>query len=100
MGLCATQKLVIPVNADDFSKVAVRAMLDMMHGLYVDEDDPVVADFIHTNFAFKIRELQKSASTKDKISLPKIHAVINNKTKVYKQDANVSVSLLLTICLI
>ena len=87
MALCATQKLVIPVNADDFSKVAVRAMLDMMHGLYVDKEDPVVADFIQSNFAFKIHKKEY----KDKMSMPKIHAVINNKSKITRgEDQGVS----------
>ena len=76
IALVAAEKLIIPINADDFSREAVRAMLDLVYGI---EGKNVPADFQEYR-----RRMFCYKAALYKVRRPKIHLVINNRTTRYK----------------
>lgn len=74
IALAAAEKLIIPINADDFSVEAVRAMLDLIYGIHP-EDVEEPEDFIaYREYMFS------SKANKYGLRRPKIHLMINNRT--------------------
>ena len=74
IALAAARKLIIPINADDFSVEAVRAMLDLVYGIR-QEDDETPEDFQ----AYRQHTFSHKAALYN-LRLPKIHLLINNRT--------------------
>jgi len=74
IALAAARKLLIPINADDFSVEAVRAMLDLVYGIR-QEDEEAAGDFqAYREYMFSHKaELYH-------LRRPKIHLLINNRT--------------------
>lgn len=75
IAIAAARKLIIPINADDFSVEAVRAMLDLVFGIRQDEDEP--EDFTaYRAYMFSYRASQYG------LRRPQIHYLINNRTTI------------------
>lgn len=75
IALAGARKLLIPINADDFSVEAVRCMLDLVYGIYQHEEP---ADFkAYREYMFN------SKADKYNLRRPKIHLLINNRTTQY-----------------
>ena len=73
IALAAARKLIIPMNADDFSVSAVRAMLDLVYGIRQEREEP--ADFTaYRGYMFS------SKATGYNLRRPQIHLLINNRT--------------------
>ena len=78
MALLAAERLIIPVNADDFSQEALKAVLYLVYGIVIDHYKmPVQFKFYSAPLTFndKARMLN--------LRLPKIHLVINNRVTMY-----------------
>jgi len=75
IALAAAEKLIIPINADDFSREAVKAMLDLVYGIAPEETPPDFQVYRTRMFSFKAESF--------KLRRPKIHLVINNRTTRY-----------------
>lgn len=78
MALLAAERLIIPVNADDFSQEALKSVLYLVYGIIIDHYQmPVQFKFYNAPLTFndKARML--------KLRLPKIHLVINNRVTMY-----------------
>ena len=78
MALIAAERLIIPVNADDFSQEALKAVLYLVYGIIIDHYKmPVLFKFYSAlpTFNDKARMLN--------LRLPKIHLVINNRVTMY-----------------
>lgn len=78
MALLAAERLIIPVNADDFSQEALKAVLYLVYGIIIDHYNmPVQFKFYNAPLTFndKARMLN--------LRLPKIHLVINNRVTMY-----------------
>lgn len=78
IALAAARKLLIPINADDFSVEAVRAMLDLVYGIRQEEEEEeeeAAEDFrAYREYMFSHKaELYH-------LRRPKIHLLINNRT--------------------
>ena len=74
MALLAAERLIIPVNADDFSQEALKSVLYLVYGIIIDHYQmPVQFKFYSAPLTFndKARMLN--------LRLPKIHLVINNR---------------------
>lgn len=76
IALVAAEKLIIPINADDFSREAIRAMLDLVYGIARKEVPADFQEYRKRMFCFKA-ELYG-------VRRPKIHLVINNRTTRYR----------------
>ena len=78
IALAAANKLLIPINADDFSTEAVRTMLDMVYGIRqnVDEARSDFEAYRQGMFSHKANVLN--------LKRPKIHLLINNRTTRYQ----------------
>lgn len=77
IALAGARKLLIPINADDFSVEAVRCMLDLVYGIHHEmEEEPE---------DFKAYRAYMFSSKADRYNLrrPKIHLLINNRTTQY-----------------
>ena len=73
IAVAAAKKLIIPINADDFSVAAVRAMLDLVYGICQRNDEP--ADFrAYRGYMFS------SKAADYKLRRPLIHLLVNNRT--------------------
>ena len=82
IALAAANKLIIPINADDFSKQAVRAMLDLVYGIAPEGQPDDFAAYRKYTFSHNMKEY--------KLHPPKIHLLINNRTTtIYKRSAKV-----------
>lgn len=75
IALAAAEKLIIPINADDFSREAIKAMLDLVYGITADETPP---DFRE----YRTRMFHSKAESYG-LRRPEIHLVINNRTTRY-----------------
>ena len=79
IALAAARKLIIPINSDDFSVEAVRAMLDLVYGIRPqqckEEQDQYFAAYRQYMFSSK--------ATSYHLRLPKIHLLVNNRVTVY-----------------
>lgn len=78
MALLGAEKLIIPVNADDFSREALKAVLYFVYGIVI---EPYTMPF-----PFKLYCAQLTFNDKAKmlnLRLPKIHLVINNRVTMY-----------------
>ena len=74
IAIAGAKKLIVPINADDFSVEAVRAMLDLVYGIHPeDEEEP--EDFVaYREYKFS------SKAAKYGLRRPKIHLLVNNRT--------------------
>ena len=74
MALVAADKLVVPVNADDFSVAALENMFFSVYGLY--------------SFGGTMAQYEKgmfhSILKEQGLSAPKIHAVVHNRSTIFK----------------
>lgn len=75
IALAAAEKLIIPVNADDFSREAIKAMLDLVYGIAAEETPSDFREYRNRMF-YSTAELYS-------VRRPKIHLVINNRTTRY-----------------
>ncbi|HEY5306256.1 MAG TPA: hypothetical protein VIJ52_06280 [Pseudolabrys sp.] len=74
LAICGATRLLVPVNADDSSRVAVKALFALIHGT-----NPPHPFFGNYTFAAK-------AATR-KMSLPKVHLAIGNRFTQFKGAA-------------
>ena len=74
--LLAAERLIIPVNADDFSLEALKSVLYLVYGIVIDHYKmPVLFKLYGAPLYDKARMLN--------LRLPKIHLVINNRVTMY-----------------
>lgn len=76
IALAAANKLIIPINADDFCKEALRAMLDLVYGITSEEEPEDFSTYRGYMFSNKARKYD--------LKLPEIHLLINNRTTTIK----------------
>lgn len=83
IALAAARKLIIPINSDDFSVEAVRAMLDLVYGIHPQqgqkEQDHYFEAYRQYMFSSKARSYN--------LRLPQIHLLVNNRVMVYDTRA-------------
>ena len=79
IAIAAANKLIIPINADDFSREAIKAMLDLVYGIAAEKTPP---DFRE----YRTRMFYSKAETYG-VRRPQIHLVINNRTTRYNLRA-------------
>ena len=78
MALLAAERLIIPVNADDFSREALKDVLSFVYGIVIDQHK--------TPIPFKLYRAPLTFNGKARmlnLRLPKIHLVINNRVTMY-----------------
>lgn len=75
IAMVAARKLIIPINADDFSQEAVRAMLNLVYGIVQTEEPDDFGDYREYMFSSK--------AIKNEVERPKIHLLVNNRTTTY-----------------
>ena len=75
IALAAAEKLIIPINADDFSREAIKAMLDLVYGIAGEDTPPDFREYRKRMFHSKAEFY--------KLRLPKIHLVVSNRTTRY-----------------
>lgn len=77
MALCASHKLIIPLNADDYSKQGVAKMFHSLYGMHPIEGplEAYESDMFHAKVEYH------------KIPIAKIHAFINNKSVMNKDSS-------------
>lgn len=78
IALAGARKLLIPINADDFSVEAVRRMLDLVYGIHQEMEDEPEEIKAYRAYMFS------SKADSYKLRRPKIHLLINNRTTHYK----------------
>ena len=77
MAIVAAKRLIIPTNADDFSREALKSTLSLVYGVPIGERSRESVDKTGT-FSFKVKTF--------KISLPEIGLVIHNRQTLYKKQ--------------
>lgn len=81
IALAAARKLLIPINADDFSVQAVRAMLDLVYGIRREGKQALEHFQAYREYTFSHKaELYG-------LRRPKIHLLINNRATAYATRA-------------
>ena len=76
MALAAAQKLIIPVNADDFSREAIITMLDLVYGIARFTVPAIFEVYRARMFSFRAQQFN--------VRRPLIDLVINNRATSYK----------------
>ena len=79
IALVSARKLLIPINADDFSRAAIKSMLDLVYGVGNDEVSASFSGYRELSFSTK--------ADKYGVEKPKIHLLINNRTTMYGKNA-------------
>lgn len=74
LAVCGATRLLVPVNADDSSRVAVKALFALLHGT-----NPPHPFFGNYTFSAKIKQRG--------MALPKLHLAIGNRFTQYKGAA-------------
>ena len=78
MALAASDKLIVPVNADDFSTAALRTMFFTVYGLY--------------GFGGKLARYEKhlfhNVMKEHGMAVPKIHAILHNRSNIFAGGAS------------
>ena len=74
IALAAARKLIVPINADDFSVEAVRAMLDLVYDIHPEEEEQG-----ELGFAAYRQYMFSSRATKFNLRRPQIHLLVNNR---------------------
>ena len=77
MALVAADKLVVPVNADDFSVAALENMFFSVYGLY---------SFGGTMEVYE-KGMFHSILKQQGLSVPKIHAIVHNRSTIFTDGA-------------
>ena len=85
MAIVAAQRLIIPTNADDFSREALKSTLSLVYGVTIGERSQESVDKIGT-FSFKAKNSE--------IRLPEIGLVIHNRQTLYKKQPSQAYSLI------
>ena len=76
MAIGGAKRVIVPINADDFSRVAVSSMLYLLYGIATgDRRD-------ERYYIFKTMEFSYVGS-RNGIAIPKIHLTINNKVTTH-----------------
>ena len=78
MALLGAERLIIPVNADDFSREALKDVLSFVYGIVIDQHK--------TPIPFKLYRAPLTFNGKARmlnLRLPKINLVINNRVTMY-----------------
>lgn len=78
MAPLGAERLIIPVNADDFSREALKDVLSFVYGIVIDQ--------YKTPIPFKLYRAPLTFTDKARmlnLRLPKIHLVINNRVTMY-----------------
>ena len=83
IALAAAKKLIIPINSDDFSVEALRAMLDLVYGIHPEQDQ----EEQNQNFEAYRQYMFCSKATRYNLRLPKINLLVNNRVKMYNTRA-------------
>ncbi|CAH3155878.1 unnamed protein product [Pocillopora meandrina] len=83
IALAAARKLIIPINSDDFSVEAVRAMLDLVYGIHPQQGQEKQDQYFeaYRNYMFS------SKAESYNLRLPQIHLLVNNRVTVYHTRA-------------
>lgn len=74
IALAAAKKLIIPINADDFSVEAVRAMLDLVYDIHTEGEREG-----SENFEAYRQYMFNNKATQFELRRPQIHLLINNR---------------------
>lgn len=78
LAVLAATRLIVPFNADDFSRTAVKSMLYLLYGIEIDNERQVKYEHLR-EYEFWYRAKQEG------LVLPKIHLLINNKITPYRK---------------
>lgn len=84
IGLAVTDRLILPVMADDSSRRAVRNVLSLVYGFHLPSK-------IYAQYAFNSK-LEKAG-----YSLPKVHLIVKNRITQYMGSASAYAAVLKTI---
>jgi len=79
MALSAATKLIVPVNADDFSNSAVEQMFDQLYGFGIELEGNALAPWIQDQYSYKMKNYG--------LPVPPIHAIIHNRDVVFNDKA-------------
>ena len=85
MAIVAAKRLIIPTNADDFSREALKSTLSLVYGVTIGERSRESVDKTGT-FSFKAKNF--------KIRLPEIGLVIHNRQTRYDEQPTKACSLI------
>jgi len=77
LAIAASNRLIIPLNADDFSRSAANAMLANIYGTQFNPSYDDACFRMHKKAVFSSR------AKKEGLELPKIHLAINNRVAQY-----------------
>jgi len=75
--VAAADRLIIPINADDFSNAACKSMLGCVYGGIFD------SSYEHEMLRHMKKEVFAYRAVEAGLSLPKIHLIINNRVTIY-----------------
>lgn len=80
LAVLAGTKLIVPFNADDFSRTAVKSVVYLLYGKHIyDERQVQYKDLQEYEFWYRAQQ--------ENLDLPKIHLLINNKVTTYRKVA-------------
>ncbi|XP_063401883.1 uncharacterized protein LOC134686139 [Mytilus trossulus] len=77
LAMLAATRIIVPFNADDFSRTAVKSMLYLLYGIEIDNERQMKYEHLR-EYEFWYR------AKKEGFILPKIHLLINNKITQYR----------------
>ncbi|CAC5412208.1 unnamed protein product [Mytilus coruscus] len=77
LAVLSANRLIVPINADDFSRAAVKSMLYLLYGIEIDNKRQIKYEHLKEyEFWYRAKE--------EGLILLQIHLVINNKITSYK----------------
>jgi len=75
VALCASKKLVVPVNSDDFSAGAIKMMMRKLYNRFpVGDEHPFYEEMVTASYASKAKKFYKKLE-----SFPELRVVVHNR---------------------
>ncbi|KAK3248651.1 hypothetical protein CYMTET_41890 [Cymbomonas tetramitiformis] len=81
IALCSADKLIMPVNSDEFSSSALRKAFSLVYGRDLPGGD--LAPFERKLFAMKVKNSLAASDPNRRVHVAKLHLVVDNKSQIH-----------------
>lgn len=76
VALCAADRLLVPVNADDYSRQALQNLVQQVYPQPDNAYDSLLEEFINQTFGYRLQDSRE-------VPRPRIHCIIDNRGSTY-----------------
>lgn len=76
VALCAADRLLVPVNAGDYSRQALQNLVQQVYPQPDNANDGLLEEFTNQSFGYRLQDSRE-------VTRPRIHCIIHNRGSIY-----------------